>query len=104
MCVPGRASNPRHIMPPNLFLIEPPPEVAHCPVKPNHIVVSGDSARGGLAFAFQQVIRDSGLPPPVGGLLVSHSCDLHHSFPGILLNNDTGRYPLPYLELSTERS
>ena len=60
-----------NVTPPDLFLIEPPPEAAHRPVKPSHIVVGGDSASGGLALAFLQVVRDSGLPPPAGGVLVS---------------------------------
>ena len=86
-----------NIIPPDLFLIEPPPEAAHRPVKPSHIVVGGDSAGGGLALAFLQAVRDSGLPPPAGGVLVSPWCDMHHSFPSILLNTDTvWRSPLPF--------
>ncbi|KAH8985534.1 Alpha/Beta hydrolase protein [Lactarius akahatsu] len=54
-----------------LFLIEPPPGAAHRPVQPGHIVVGGDSAGGGLALAFLQVVRDAGLPPPAGAVLVS---------------------------------
>ncbi|KAN0137886.1 Alpha/Beta hydrolase fold, partial [Lactarius tabidus] len=76
-----------------LFLIQPPPEAAHRPVKPSHIVVGGDSAGGGLALAFLQAVRDSGLPPPAGGVLVSPWCDLHHSFPSIVLNTDTDIVP-----------
>ncbi len=84
-----------HVQLLDLFLIDPPAGAAHRPVKPSHIVVGGDSAGGGLALAFLQVVRDSGLPPPAGGLLVSPWCDLHHSFPSILLNTDTVRYLAP---------
>lgn len=76
-----------------LFLIEPPPGAAHRPVKPGHIVVGGDSAGGGLALAFLQVVRDAGLPPPAGAVLVSPWCDLQHSFPSIFLNTDTDVVP-----------
>jgi hypothetical protein len=79
------------VLPPDLFLIEPPQGAAHRPVKPGHIVVGGDSSGGGLTLAFLQVVRDSGLPPPAGGVLVSPWCDLHHSFPSIFLNADTVR-------------
>ncbi|EGO26401.1 hypothetical protein SERLADRAFT_414458 [Serpula lacrymans var. lacrymans S7.9] len=54
-----------------LFLIRPPPDASHRPVKPAHIVVAGDSAGGGLTLALLQVIRDTGLPMPAGGVLVS---------------------------------
>ncbi|KAF8258131.1 Alpha/Beta hydrolase protein [Lactarius quietus] len=57
---------------------------AHRPIKPSHIVVGGDSAGGGLAIAFLQVVRDSGLPPPAGGVLIS---------PCIFLNTDTDIVP-----------
>ncbi|KAH9055377.1 Alpha/Beta hydrolase protein [Lactarius vividus] len=76
-----------------LFLIDPPPGAAHRPVQPGHIVVGGDSAGGGLALAFLQVIRDAGLPPPAGAVLVSPWCDLHHSFPSIAINTDTDVVP-----------
>ncbi|KAH9165053.1 Alpha/Beta hydrolase protein [Lactarius sanguifluus] len=76
-----------------LFLIDPPPGAAHRPVQPGHIVVGGDSAGGGLALAFLQVVRDAGLPPPAGAVLVSPWCDLHHSFPSISLNTDTDIVP-----------
>ncbi|KAH8984794.1 Alpha/Beta hydrolase protein [Lactarius hatsudake] len=76
-----------------LFLIEPPPGAAHRPVQPGHIVVGGDSAGGGLALAFLQVVRDAGLPPPAGAVLVSPWCDMHHSFPSIFINTDTDIVP-----------
>ncbi|TFY61715.1 hypothetical protein EVJ58_g4334 [Rhodofomes roseus] len=72
-----------------LFLIRPPPEASHSPVDPAHIVVAGDSAGGGLTLALLQVIRDSGLPPPAGAVLISPWCDLTHSFPSVHLNTAT---------------
>jgi len=73
----------------DLYLIRPPPGSAHQPVNPKHIIISGDSAGGGLSLALLQVIRDSGLPVPAGGVLISPWCDLTHSFPSILRNTDT---------------
>ncbi|KAI3618826.1 putative lipase esterase from carbohydrate esterase family ce10 [Moniliophthora roreri] len=76
-----------------LYLIRPPPEAKHRPVKPAHIVVAGDSAGGGLSLALLQVIRDSGLPMPAGGVLISPWCDLTHSFPSVHTNTDTDVIP-----------
>lgn len=74
---------------PDIFLIRPPEGAAHRPVRPEHIIIAGDSAGGGLSLALLQVIRDSGLPAPAGGVLISPWCDLTHSFPSILTNSDT---------------
>ncbi|KAI0790560.1 hypothetical protein C8Q75DRAFT_806462 [Abortiporus biennis] len=76
-----------------LFLIRPPEGASHQPVKPAHIVVSGDSAGGGLCIALLQVLRDTGLPLPAGGVLVSPWCDLTHSFPSIHINTATDVIP-----------
>ncbi|KAF9560975.1 alpha/beta-hydrolase [Agrocybe pediades] len=76
-----------------LYLIRPPPGSAHQPVDPKHIIISGDSAGGGLSLALLQVIRDSGLPAPAGGVLISPWCDLTHSFPSIMRNTDTDVVP-----------
>ncbi|EPQ55203.1 lipase/ esterase, partial [Gloeophyllum trabeum ATCC 11539] len=76
-----------------LYLIQPPEGAAHLPVLPAHIVVGGDSAGGGLTLALLQVIRDSGLPMPAGGVLVSPWCDMTHSFPSIHTNTDTDVMP-----------
>ncbi|KAF9268529.1 alpha/beta-hydrolase [Marasmius fiardii PR-910] len=76
-----------------LYLIRPPPEAKHTPVQPGHIIIAGDSAGGGLSLALLQVIRDSGLPMPAGGVLVSPWCDLTHSFPSIHTNTDTDVIP-----------
>ncbi|KAI0629024.1 alpha/beta-hydrolase [Trametes polyzona] len=76
-----------------LYLIRPPPGALHTPVSPSNIVLSGDSAGGGLCIALLQVIRDSGLPAPAGGVLISPWCDLTHSFPSIHTNTATDIIP-----------
>ena len=72
-----------------LYLIRPPPEAKHKPVKPQHVIIMGNSAGAGLSLALLQVIRDSGLPPCSGGVLVSPWCDASHSFPSIPKNMET---------------
>ncbi|KAH0588833.1 hypothetical protein H2248_004632 [Termitomyces sp. 'cryptogamus'] len=76
-----------------LYLIRPPPCAAHCPVNPAHIIIAGDSAGGGLSLALLQVLRDSGLPMPAGGVLISPWCDLTHSFSSIHTNTTTDVLP-----------
>ncbi|KAJ6589896.1 hypothetical protein DFH09DRAFT_976385 [Mycena vulgaris] len=76
-----------------LYLIRPPPDASHRPVNPAHIVVAGDSAGGGLTLALLQVLRDTGLPLPAGGVLISPWCDLTHSFPSIHTNTATDVIP-----------
>ena len=70
-------------------MIRPPEDAVHCPVRPERIIITGDSAGGGLSLALLQVIRDSGLPAPAGGVLISPWCDFTHSFPSIFTNTDT---------------
>ncbi|KAH7909353.1 hypothetical protein BJ138DRAFT_1010974 [Hygrophoropsis aurantiaca] len=77
-----------------LYLIRPPPEASHRPVKPSHLVVAGDSAGGGLTLALLQVLRDTGLPLPAGGILISPWCDMTHSFPSIHTNTATDVLPV----------
>ncbi|KAF8161335.1 hypothetical protein B0H34DRAFT_796140 [Crassisporium funariophilum] len=76
-----------------LFLIRPPPGSDHQKVNPAHIIIAGDSAGGGLSLALLQVIRDSGLPLPAGGILISPWVDLTHSFPSIHINTHTDVIP-----------
>jgi len=45
-----------------------------------------------LSLALLQVIRDSGLPLPAGGVLISPWCDLTHSFPSVHTNTSTVRF------------
>ena len=68
----------------DIFLIRPPEGAAHRPVSPERIVIARNSADGGLSLALLQVIRDSGLPAPAGGVLISPWCDLTHSFPSTI--------------------
>ncbi|KAI9460342.1 hypothetical protein F5148DRAFT_1216989 [Russula earlei] len=82
-----------------LFLIRPPEGSAHRPVKPERIVIAGDSAGGGLSLALLQVIRDAGLPAPAGGVLISPWCDFTHSFPSIYTNTNTDVIPATGLAL-----
>ncbi|TFY75920.1 hypothetical protein EWM64_g8092 [Hericium alpestre] len=82
-----------------LYLIRPPPDAAHTPVKPSHIIIAGDSAGGGLSLAALQVIRESGLPAPGGAILISPWCDFTHSFPSIFTNTDTDVIPTTGLSL-----
>lgn len=78
-----------------LYLLDPPPGALHPRIDPSRIVVGGDSAGGGLALALLQIIRDLGLPPPAGAILLSPWSDLTHSFPSILQNTKTDYIP-PY--------
>ena len=80
----------------DIFLIRHPEGAAHRPVRPEHIIIAGDFAGGGLSLALLQVIRDSGLLAPAGGVLVSPWCDLTHSFPNISTNTDTVCSPSRY--------
>lgn len=57
----------------------------------DHIIISGDSAGGGMALALLCIIRDQKLPMPAGGVLISPWVDLTHSFPSITAD-DTDDY------------
>lgn len=48
-----------------------------------------DNIGGGTVLALLQVVRDSGLPPPAGAVLVSPWGDLTHSFPSVFQNTAT---------------
>ncbi|KAL4399678.1 lipase [Malassezia pachydermatis] len=78
-----------------LYLIDPPPGSLHPAINPEHIIVGGDSAGGGLTLALLQLIRDLGLPPPAGAVLLSPWSDMSHSFPSILQNTESDYIP-PY--------
>jgi acetyl esterase/lipase len=86
---------PRFYLMPTLdiYLIRPPPDALHAPIDPANIVVSGDSAGGGLTIALLQVLRDCDLPLPAGGIPISPWCDLTHSFPSIHINTDSDVIP-----------
>ena len=59
-----------------LYLTDPPPDAPHRPVKPEHIVIAGDSAGGGLTLALLQILRDvQALQLPAGAALISPVSD-----------------------------
>ncbi|GAA5843178.1 hypothetical protein JCM11251_001674 [Rhodosporidiobolus azoricus] len=88
-----------------LFLIRPPPRSTttaadstaheengtqkgqqvplHEPIRPENIIISGDSAGAGLALSLLVLLRDLGLPMPAGATLISPWVDLAHSFPSV---------------------
>lgn len=66
---------------------------------PSDIIVSGDSAGGGLALALLLALRDSGEPLPAGAILFSPYTDLNHTSYTIVTNADTDY--LPVQELGT---
>jgi hypothetical protein len=49
-----------------LYLINPPKDAGFEPLNPKSIVISGDSAGGGLSMALGLAIRDAGLPSCAG--------------------------------------
>ncbi|KAI7906502.1 Alpha/Beta hydrolase protein [Cokeromyces recurvatus] len=76
-----------------LFMIDPPKDNDIHPIDPKKIIISGDSAGGGLTFALLIAIRDSGLPAPAGGMTLSPWLDLTHSLPSIISNIMTDYLP-----------
>jgi acetyl esterase/lipase len=55
-----------------------------CQIPPNEILISGDSAGGGLVLGLLCLLRDVGVALPAGGMLISPWVDLMHSFPSII--------------------
>lgn len=49
-------------------------------IEPASIIVSGDSAGGGLSLALLLYLRDNKMPLPGGAILISPWCDLTASF------------------------
>ncbi|GAA5957049.1 hypothetical protein JCM3765_005389 [Sporobolomyces pararoseus] len=74
-----------------LFLIDPPAGADHAAIHPSKIIISGDSAGGGLALSLLVLLRDLGLPQPAGATLISPWVDLAHSFPSVN-GDDSGDY------------
>ena len=68
-------------------------------IEPDSIIVSGDSAGGGLALALVHRARSVGLPLPGGIMVFSPYADLTHSGYTIAINAATDYLPLS--ELST---
>ncbi|CAG8633035.1 8625_t:CDS:2 [Cetraspora pellucida] len=76
-----------------LYLIQPPSDSGLEPINPKNIIIMGDSAGGGLALAAMLVLRDAGLPQPVGVSCWSPWVDLFHSLPSIFDNGPTDYLP-----------
>jgi epsilon-lactone hydrolase len=52
-------------------------------IRPERIVVAGDSAGGGLALALMVALREQGEPLPAGAVLLSPLADLAHTGPSV---------------------
>ncbi|KAJ5805316.1 hypothetical protein N7474_011203 [Penicillium riverlandense] len=63
--------------------------------EPKEIILTGDSAGGGMALSMLVIMRDQGIPLPAGAILISPWADLTHSFPSIVADNP-GDYIPPY--------
>ena len=55
-----------------------------CRIPAEEILISGDSAGGGLVLGLLCLLRDMELPLPAGAMLISPWVDLMHSFPSIV--------------------
>lgn len=66
-------------------------------IDPGQVIVSGDSAGGGLAIALLMRIRSEGLPMPAGVMVFSPYVDLAHTSYTIRTNAATDYLPLPEL-------
>lgn len=55
-----------------------------CGIPSHEILVSGDSAGGGLILGLLCLLRDMEVPLPAGAMLISPWVDLMHSFPSIV--------------------
>ncbi|KAI8922992.1 Alpha/Beta hydrolase protein [Entophlyctis helioformis] len=74
-----------------LHLIDPPAAsdgTPATPVRPDQIVVMGDSAGGGLAISLALWLRDNGFPLPAALVGLSPWLDLTHSQPSFRLNTN----------------
>jgi len=55
-----------------------------CHIPAGEILISGDSAGGGLVLGLLCLLRDMGVALPSGAMLISPWVDLMHSFPSIV--------------------
>ncbi len=69
-------------------------EIVASGVRPERLVLAGDSAGGGLAAALLLRLRDSDEPMPAGAILLSPYADLEHTAPSIRANAATDYLPL----------
>ena len=60
---------------------------------PSTIILSGDSAGGGMVMSMLVILRDQGLPLPAGAILISPWVDLTHSFPSVAGDNKLDYVP-----------
>jgi acetyl esterase/lipase len=67
-----------------LYLLNPPKDAGFEPLNPKSIVISGDSAGGGLSLALGLAIRDASLPSCAGIIGWSPWVDLTVSMPSML--------------------
>src|ERR1044071_5708085 len=62
-----------------LYLLNPPKDAGFEPLNPKNIVISGDSAGGGLSMALGLALRDAGLPSCAGIVgLVRKNSSVHY--------------------------
>ncbi|GBB83148.1 hypothetical protein RclHR1_00010030 [Rhizophagus clarus] len=66
-----------------LYLLNPPKDAGFEPLNPKNIVITGDSAGGGLGLSLGLAIRDAGLPSCAGIIGFSPLVDLTRSTPSI---------------------
>ncbi|KAI8076346.1 Alpha/Beta hydrolase protein [Halteromyces radiatus] len=76
-----------------MYLLDPPKDALFDPIPSSQIVISGDSAGGGLTMSLLICIRDSGLPMPAGAIPISPWLDLTHSLPSCRTNQMTDYLP-----------
>jgi acetyl esterase/lipase len=60
---------------------------------PSTIILSGDSAGGGMVVSMLVILRDQGIPLPAGAILISPWVDLTHSFPSVAGENKLDYIP-----------
>ena len=65
-------------------------------VAPSQVIISGDSAGGGLSLALLVALRDRGLPMPAGAALMSPWTDL--SFTGETMESNKAADPMVAIE------
>ncbi|GBB98163.1 hypothetical protein RclHR1_03150026 [Rhizophagus clarus] len=78
-----------------LYLLNPPKDAGFEPLNPKNIVISGDSAGGGLSMALGLAIRDAGLPSCAGITCWSPWVDLTVSMPSMLDDTCIDYLPSP---------
>jgi len=66
-----------------------------CRIPAGEILISGDSAGGGLVLGLLCLLRDVDMPLPAGAMLISPWVDLMHSFPSIVQEGRSDYIP-PY--------